>query len=81
MNQQDGDSVEPTTPPAEVIYDIDKAPEPVRRMRQLIIDAATTGDILKLRPLMNPGPDQTSVPLQDARARPDRCAEGDFRRQ
>jgi hypothetical protein len=62
---QDADSVEPTTPPAEVIYDIEKAPEPVRRMRQLIIDAATTGDILKLRPLMNPGPDQTSVPLQD----------------
>jgi hypothetical protein len=62
---QDAGSAEPTTPPAEVIYDIEKAPEPVRRMRQLIIDAATTGDILKLRPLMNPGPEQTSVPLQD----------------
>lgn len=59
------EAVEPDTPPPEVIYDLEKAPEPVRRMRQLIIDAATTGDILKLRPLMNPGPDQTAVPLQD----------------
>ncbi|MBB5274120.1 hypothetical protein HNR26_000158 [Rhizobium rosettiformans] len=58
------ESVEPPEPAAEVIYDIEKAPEPVRRMRQLIIDAATTGDISKLRPLMNPGPDQTVVPLQ-----------------
>lgn len=56
---------EPATPPAEVIYDIEKAPEPVRRMRELIIEAAKTGDISKLKPLMNPGPDQTSVPLQD----------------
>ncbi|MDH4413911.1 MAG: hypothetical protein QE484_11420 [Rhizobium sp.] len=59
------DSTEPTAPPAEVIYDIEKAPEPVRRMRQLIIDAAATGDISKLKPLMNPGPDQTVVPLQE----------------
>ena len=62
------EQAEPTTPeePApEVIYDIEKAPEPVRRMRQLIIDAATTGDISKLNPLMNPGPDQTAVPLQN----------------
>lgn len=62
---QEAESIEPTTPPAEVIYDIEKAPEPVRRMRQLIINAATTGDISKLKPLMNPGPDQTAVPLQD----------------
>ncbi|THV14107.1 hypothetical protein [Rhizobium rhizophilum] len=59
------ESDEPETPPAEVIYDIEKAPEPVRRMRELIIEAAKTGDISKLKPLMNPGPDQTSVPLQD----------------
>lgn len=61
---EEAETVEPTAPPAEVIYDIEKAPEPVRRMRQLIIDAATTGDISKLKPLMNPGPDQTVVPLQ-----------------
>ena len=59
------ESVEPETPPVEVIYDIEKVPEPARRMRELIIEAAKTGDISKLKPLMNPGPDQTSVPLQD----------------
>ncbi len=54
----------PDEPAAEVIYDIEKAPKPVRRMRKLIMDAALTGDISKLRPLLNPGPDQTQVPLQ-----------------
>lgn len=60
----DVENVEPAGPPAEVIYDIEKAPEPVRRIRELIIEAAKTGDISKLKPLMNPGPDQTVVPLQ-----------------
>ncbi|WP_348529164.1 hypothetical protein [Rhizobium sp. RU33A] len=60
----DVENIEPAGPPAEVIYDIEKAPEPVRRMRELIIEAAKTGDISKLKPLMNPGPDQTVVPLQ-----------------
>lgn len=63
--RQDEDGIEPEAAPAEVIYDLEKAPEPVRRMRELIIEAAKTGDIQKLRPLMNPGPDQTTVPLQD----------------
>lgn len=61
----EAEPAEPDRPPAEVIYDIEKAPEPVRRMRELIIEAAKTGDISKLRPLMNPGADQTIVPLQD----------------
>lgn len=60
----DVEDMEPAGPPAEVIYDIEKAPEPVRRMRELIIEAAKTGYISKLKPLMNPGPDQTVVPLQ-----------------
>lgn len=60
----DVEDMEPAGPPAEVIYDIEKAPEPVRRIRELIIEAAKTGDISKLKPLMNPGPDQTVVPLQ-----------------
>jgi hypothetical protein len=54
----------PDEPPPEVIYDLEKAPEPVRRMRQLIIDAAASGDIMRLRPLMNPGPDQTLLQLE-----------------
>lgn len=46
---------------AQIEHDISKAPEPVRRLRQLIIDAASTGDIEKLRPLINAGPNQTRI--------------------
>ncbi|WP_288429182.1 hypothetical protein [uncultured Agrobacterium sp.] len=46
---------------AQIEHDISKAPEPVRRLRQLIIDAASSGDIEKLRPLINPGPNQTRI--------------------
>ncbi|GAK72358.1 hypothetical protein RRU01S_25_00480 [Agrobacterium rubi TR3 = NBRC 13261] len=46
---------------AQIEHDISKAPEPVRRLRQLIIDAASTGDIEKLRPLVNTGPNQARV--------------------
>ena len=51
-------------PPPEVIYDITKAPEPVRRMRELMVEAAASGDIERLRALMNPGPNQTQVLLE-----------------
>lgn len=64
IKQDETEQEAPAEPAAEVIYDIEKAPEPVRRMRKLIMDAAVTGDISKLRPLLNPGPDQTQVPLQ-----------------
>lgn len=46
---------------AQIEHDVSKAPEPVRRLRQLIIDAASTGNIEKLRPLVNPGPNQARV--------------------
>lgn len=51
-------------PPPEVIYDITKAPEPVRRMREQMIEAAASGDIERLRALMNPGPDQTQILME-----------------
>ncbi|HVK91457.1 MAG TPA: hypothetical protein VM468_08660 [Mycoplana sp.] len=47
--------------PVEVIYDISKAPAPVRRMRELIVEAAASGDIERLRPLLGKGPTQTQV--------------------
>jgi hypothetical protein len=62
-DQTDADSAEPQKPPPEVIYDISKAPEPVRRMRELMIEAAASGDIERLRALMNPGPNQTQIQL------------------
>ncbi|MBP1850817.1 hypothetical protein [Rhizobium halophytocola] len=48
---------------AEFPTDITKAPEPVKRMRDLIMKAAVTGDVEKLRPLLNPGPNQTQLLL------------------
>lgn len=48
---------------AEFLNDIEKAPQPVRRMRQLIMEAAASGDPEKLRPLINPGPNQTQLLL------------------
>lgn len=51
--------------PVEVIYDIDKAPKPVRRMRELIVEAAASGDIERLRPLLGKGPTQTQVSVVD----------------
>jgi hypothetical protein len=47
--------------PVEVIYDISKAPEPVRRMREQIVEAAASGDLERLRPLMGSGTDRTQV--------------------
>ena len=57
---------DPDQPPPEVIYDLSKAPEPVRRMRDLLIEAATSGDIERLRVLMNPGPNQTRIVLESS---------------
>ncbi len=47
--------------PVAVLYDIEKAPEPVRRMRQLILEAAASGDIERLGPLLGKGMTETQV--------------------
>lgn len=70
------DAVEPAEPPAngnaaspadaptpEILYDLTKLPEPVQRMRQLILDATATGDLEKLRPLIGTGDDATQLSL------------------
>lgn len=46
---------------AAVLYDLSLLPEPARRMRQLIVDAAQTGDIEALRPLIGIGPEATRL--------------------
>jgi hypothetical protein len=51
----------------EVIYDINKAPEPVRKLREMIVEAAASGDLERLRPLMNVGGglNQTQITADD----------------
>jgi hypothetical protein len=49
----------------EFLYDINKAPEPVRKLREMIVEAAASGDLERLRPLMNVGPGQTQVSAGD----------------
>lgn len=57
---EDDSATEPDLP-VEVLYDIGKAPEPVRRMRELIVEAAASGDIERLRPLLGKGVTETQV--------------------
>ncbi|CAD7027247.1 hypothetical protein RHAB21_01357 [Pseudorhizobium halotolerans] len=45
---------------AEIILDPALLPEPVRRMRELLVEAAASGDIERLRPLTT-GPRQTII--------------------
>lgn len=52
---------EPAEQTVEFLFDIEAAPEPVRRMRAMIVEAAASGDIERLRPLLNPGPNQTQL--------------------
>ncbi len=47
--------------PVEVLTDVSKIPVPVARMRELIVEAAASGDIERLRPLLGKGPTQTQV--------------------
>jgi len=62
-----GDAARPDTTPGqelpEIIYDLSRLPEPVLRMRQLIIDACKSGDIEKLRPLIGTGEGATQLLL------------------
>lgn len=57
--------VDPDAPPPEVIYDLGRLPEPVRRMHDLIVEACKSGDIEKLRPLIGLGNDVTQLSLSD----------------
>ncbi|MCO5063026.1 MAG: alanine and proline-rich secreted protein Apa [Rhizobiaceae bacterium] len=57
--------VDPNAPLPEILYDVEKLPEPVQRMRKLLIEAAKTGDIEKLRPLLGTGENATQLSLAD----------------
>lgn len=53
--------VDDDVPVPEVQYDVSKLPEPVRRLREKIMEACLTGDIEQLRPLLQTGPDGTQL--------------------
>ena len=57
-------------PLPEVVYDLDRLPEPVRRMRERIVEAAKSGDIEQLRPLLGLGDDTTIVSFGDPEGDP-----------
>jgi hypothetical protein len=58
-------NVDPSQPMPQVEYDVEKLPEPVRRMRNLLIEACKTGDIEKLRPLFGTGDRAAQLSLSD----------------
>lgn len=49
--------------PVEVIHDISKAPEPVRKMREKLVEAAASGDPERLRALLSDGKEPTALAL------------------
>ncbi|KQY19381.1 hypothetical protein [Rhizobium sp. Root483D2] len=57
---------QPPAGPVEVLSDVSKIPPAVARMRELIVEAAASGDIERLRPLLGKGPTQTQVGEIDA---------------
>lgn len=60
---------EPATPTAttdvEISHDFAKLPEPVRKIREKIIEAAASGDPERLRPLLGTGDDHTLIPAAE----------------
>lgn len=55
--------VDPNAPIPEIVYNLDRLPEPVRRMHDLLVEASKTGDVEKLRPLLDTGEDGTQLSL------------------
>lgn len=53
--------IDPNAPLPEIIYDVSRLPEPVKRMRDLVLEATRSGDIEKLRPLLGTGDGATQL--------------------
>ena len=56
--KQPAAKISPDEPLPTIEYDVSKLPEPVRRLREKLLEAAKTGDIEKLKPIIaaNPSP-------------------------
>jgi len=55
--------IDPDAPLPEIVYDVSTLPAPVKRMRELILEATKTGDIEQLRQLIGVGSDITQLSL------------------
>lgn len=60
---QQAEPREPNEPLPEILYDFSKLPAEVQRMRVLLIEAARSGEIEKLRPLLGTGEDMTQLSM------------------
>lgn len=56
-------NVDPNAPLPEIMYDLGKLPEPVRKMHDALVAACKSGDIEKLRPLLSNGNEATQLTL------------------
>ena len=66
-----GEEIEEAEEPVpDVLYDVELLPEPVRRMRALIMEACLSGDIERLRPLIGSGEDGTQLSFGDVSGDP-----------
>lgn len=70
MNVQSGSSsagqpTKTTPDTVEYSYDAAKLPEPVRKLREKLIEAAASGDPERLRPLLETGAKPTQIPAAD----------------
>lgn len=57
-------------PVPEVVYDAELLPEPVKRLRALIMEACLSGDIEQLRPLLGTGDDTPQLSFGDSEGDP-----------
>ncbi|WP_099866336.1 hypothetical protein [Pararhizobium haloflavum] len=61
--EAEGASQPETDGAVAILYDTDILPEPAARMRTLIMEAAATGDLEALRPLIGIGPEATRLTI------------------
>jgi hypothetical protein len=60
------DKADDDSPPAEMVLDPNTLPEAVKKMRVALVEAAASGDIERLRPLMSTGENGTQIAVGDA---------------
>lgn len=63
-------NVDENGPLPEVVYNLDRLPEPVRRMRDRLVEAARTGDVEKLRPYLGLGNDTVQLSFGEVEGDP-----------